>query len=36
MALNSLSITGHGLEVGRELDHVTGRLGWSALRTQNS
>jgi len=34
MTLNSLTITDHGLEVGHVLDSVTGRLGWSALRTQ--
>jgi circadian clock protein KaiC len=33
MTLNSASITDHGLVVGSELDSVTGRLGWSALRT---
>ena len=34
MSLNSVTITDLGLEVGHELDSVTGRLGWSALRTQ--
>ena len=34
MTLNALTITDRGLEVGRVLDSVTGRLGWSALRTQ--
>ncbi len=34
MTLNNLTITDNGLEVGQELDSVTGRLGWSALRTQ--
>jgi circadian clock protein KaiC len=34
MTLNSVTITDRGLEVGNELDSVTGRLGWSALRTQ--
>ena len=34
MTLNDLTITNNGLEVGQELDSVTGRLGWSALRTQ--
>jgi circadian clock protein KaiC len=34
MSLNSLTITDRGLEVGHALDRVTGRLGWSALRTQ--
>ncbi len=34
MSLNSVTITDHGLEVGHMLDSVTGRLGWSALRTQ--
>jgi hypothetical protein len=33
MTLNSISITGRGLVVGNELESVTGRLGWSALRT---
>lgn len=33
MTLNSVSITDHGLVVGNELESVTGRLGWSALRT---
>jgi circadian clock protein KaiC len=33
MTLNSVSITNHGLVVGSELESVTGRLGWSALRT---
>jgi circadian clock protein KaiC len=34
MTLNDLTITDHGLEVGGVLDCVTGRLGWSALRSQ--
>jgi circadian clock protein KaiC len=33
MTLNSVSITDRGLVVGNELKSVTGRLGWSALRT---
>ena len=33
MTLNSVSITDRGLVVGSELEGVTGRLGWSALRT---
>ena len=33
LTLNSVSITDHGLVVGNELEGVTGRLGWSALRT---
>lgn len=33
MTLNSISITDRGLVVGDELESVTGRLGWSALRT---
>jgi hypothetical protein len=33
MSLNSVSITNHGLVVGDRLEGVTGRLGWSALRT---
>ena len=32
--LSSVSITNEGLVVGAELDAVTGRLGWSALRVQ--
>ncbi len=32
MTLNSVSITDRGLVVGKELEGVTGRLGWSALR----
>jgi circadian clock protein KaiC len=32
MTLNSVSITDRGLVVGHELESVTGRLGWSALR----
>jgi len=34
MTLNSVTITDRGLEVGDVLESVTGRLGWSALRTQ--
>jgi circadian clock protein KaiC len=34
MTLNDLTITDHGLEVGDVLDSVTGRLGWSALRSR--
>jgi circadian clock protein KaiC len=33
MTLNRLTITDRGLEVGPAIDNVTGRLGWSALRT---
>ena len=33
MSLNSYTITDHGLTVGTTLQRVTGRLGWSALRT---
>jgi len=33
MTLNSFTITDHGLVVGDVLESVTGRLGWSALRT---
>ena len=33
MTLNSFTITERGIEVGDELEGVTGRLGWSALRT---
>lgn len=36
MSLNSVTITDHGITVGNELEGVTGRLGWSALRTQGS
>ena len=34
MTLNSVTITDQGIVVGNELEGVTGRLGWSALRTQ--
>jgi circadian clock protein KaiC len=33
MTLNGVTITDHGLRVGDALGSVTGRLGWSALRT---
>jgi len=33
MTLNSVSITDRGIVVGSELEGVTGRLGWSVLRT---
>ncbi len=33
MTLNAVTITDHGLEIGGQLENVTGRLGWSALRT---
>ncbi len=33
MTLNSVEITDRGMEVGGVLHSVTGRLGWSALRT---
>jgi circadian clock protein KaiC len=33
MTLNAVTINDHGLEVGEVLEDVTGRLGWSALRT---
>ena len=33
MTLNSVTITDRGLVVGDVLESVTGRLGWSALRT---
>jgi circadian clock protein KaiC len=33
MTLNSVSISDRGLVVGNELEGMTGRLGWSALRT---
>jgi circadian clock protein KaiC len=32
--LHRITITDHGLAVGNTLKSVTGRLGWSALRTQ--
>jgi circadian clock protein KaiC len=35
MTLNRYDITDRGLEVGGQLEGVTGRLGWSALRTQD-
>jgi circadian clock protein KaiC len=35
MSLNSYTITDHGLIVGDPIQGVTGRLGWSALRTQD-
>jgi circadian clock protein KaiC len=35
MTINSATITGTGLAVGDTLPGVTGRLGWSALRTQD-
>lgn len=35
MTINSVTITGTGLVVGDRLEGVTGRLGWSALRTQH-
>ena len=34
MTLNSVTITDRGLVVGNELEGVTGRLGWSALRSR--
>jgi circadian clock protein KaiC len=34
MTLNSVTISNRGLEVGDVLVSVTGRLGWSALRSQ--
>ncbi len=34
MTLNMATITDRGLEIHQALDRVTGRLGWSALRTQ--
>ncbi len=33
MTLSSYAITDHGIAVGEKLDGVSGRLGWSALRT---
>ena len=35
MTLNRITITEHGLVVGDTLKAVTGRLGWSALRTHD-
>jgi circadian clock protein KaiC len=35
MTLNRVTITDAGLTVGEPLEGVTGRLGWSALRTQD-
>ena len=35
MTLHRITITDHGLTVGKALESVTGRLGWSALRTQS-
>jgi circadian clock protein KaiC len=35
MTLNQVTITDTGLTVGDPLEGVTGRLGWSALRTQD-
>jgi hypothetical protein len=34
MTLNSYTITDQGVTVGDNLEGVTGRLGWSALRAQ--
>jgi circadian clock protein KaiC len=34
MTLNGVTITDRGIEIGDVLESVTGRLGWSALRTQ--
>ena len=33
--LVSYTITEHGITIGEKLQGVTGRLGWTALRTQN-
>jgi circadian clock protein KaiC len=35
MTLNQVAITNTGLVVGETIEGVTGRLGWSALRTQD-
>ncbi len=35
MTLNGYTITERGITVGDKLEGVTGRLGWSALRTRN-
>ena len=34
MTLTSFTIADHGVTIGKPLQGVTGRLGWSALRTQ--
>jgi circadian clock protein KaiC len=34
MTLTGFTIGQHGIAIGKQLDGVTGRLGWSALRTQ--
>ena len=34
-ALVSFTIAEHGITIGAELEGVTGRLGWTALRTQD-
>ena len=36
MTLNGVTITDQGIVIGSELEGVTGRLGWSALRSQGS
>lgn len=36
MTLNSVTITDRGVQVGDTLERVTGRLGWSALRAQDT
>jgi circadian clock protein KaiC len=36
MTLNEVTITDAGLIVGNPIEGVTGRLGWSALRTQDA
>jgi circadian clock protein KaiC len=36
MTLNAAAITDEGLVVGDKLERVSGRLGWSALRAQDS
>ena len=35
MTLNRVTITDVGIAVGERLEGVTGRLGWSALRTRD-
>jgi circadian clock protein KaiC len=35
MDLTSYTITDHGVTIGERIEHVTGVLGWSALRTQD-
>ncbi len=34
MTLTSFTIAEHGVTIGAQLEGVTGRLGWSALRSE--